>query len=100
MQFTEHNNSIKITVPVTLNALTAQDVNAQLQQAGYGRCFVIQDQLTNLLIEYQQIQQKIKDKLQAEGAPLTYRIADMRPAELKFDISEDKMSAAAIITSA
>ncbi|KUM52564.1 polymerase [Rheinheimera sp. EpRS3] len=100
MQFTEHNNSIKITVPVTLNALTAQDVNAQLQQAGYGRCFLIQDQLTNLLIEYQQIQQKIKDKLQAEGAPLTYRIADMRPAELKFDISEDKMSAAAIITSA
>ena len=100
MQFTEHNNSIKITVPVTLNALTAQDVNAQLQQAGYGRCFLIQDQLTNLLIEYQQIQQKIKDKLQAEGALLTYRIADMRPAELKFDISEDKMSAAAIITSA
>ncbi|WP_231732077.1 DUF342 domain-containing protein [Rheinheimera sp. EpRS3] len=87
-------------MPVTLNALTAQDVNAQLQQAGYGRCFLIQDQLTNLLIEYQQIQQKIKDKLQAEGAPLTYRIADMRPAELKFDISEDKMSAAAIITSA
>lgn len=100
MQFTEHNNSIKITVPVTLNALTAQDVNAQLQQAGYGRCLLIQDQLTNLLVEYQQIQQKIKDKLQAEGAPLTYRIADMRPAELKFDISEDKMSAAAIITSA
>jgi uncharacterized protein (DUF342 family) len=100
MQFTEHNNSIKITVPVTLNALSAQDVKAQLQQAGYGRCFLIQDQLTNLLIEYQQIQQKIKDKLQAEGAPLTYRIADMRPAELKFDIREDKMSAAAIITSA
>lgn len=100
MQFTEHNNSIKITVPVTLNALSAQDVKAQLQQAGYGRCFLIQDQLTNLLIEYQQIQQKIKDKLQAEGAPLTYHIADMRPAELKFDIREDKMSAAAIITSA
>lgn len=100
MQFTEHNNSIKITVPVTLNPLTAQDVNAQLHQAGYSRCFLMQDQLTNLLVEYQQIQQKIKDKLQAEGTPLTYRIADMRAAELRFDISEDKMAAAAIITSA
>ena len=75
MQFTEHNNSIKITVPVTLDALSADDVKSALQQAGYSRCFVIQDQITNLLVEYQQVQQKIKDKVQAEGDTLTYRIA-------------------------
>src|SRR5690606_29017145 len=63
MQFTEHNNSIKITVPVTLDALSAHDVNSQLLASGYGRCLIIQDQITNLLVEYQQIQQKIKEKL-------------------------------------
>ena len=100
MQFTEHNNSIKITVPVTLAPLSAQDVNTQLQAAGYGRCLVIQEQITNLLVEYQQIQQKIKEKLQPEGALLSYRVAEKRDAELSFDITEDKMSAAAIITAA
>lgn len=100
MQFSEHNNSIKISLPVTLEPLSAQDVQAQLQHAGYGRCFLLQDQLTNLLVEYQQMQQKIKDNAQAEGAVLSYRIADIRPAELKFNISDDKMAAAAVITSA
>ncbi len=78
----------------------AQDVNTQLQAAGYGRCLVIQEQITNLLVEYQQIQQKIKEKLQPEGALLSYRVAEKRDAELSFDITEDKMSAAAIITAA
>lgn len=100
MQFTEHNNSIKITVPVTLDALSAQDVNTQLQAAGFGRCLIIQDQVTNLLMEYQQIQQKIKEKLQPEGVPLTYRIAEKRDAELSFAIADDQMSASAIITAA
>jgi uncharacterized protein (DUF342 family) len=100
MQFTEHNNSIKITVPVTLDALSAQDVNTQLQAAGFGRCLIIQDQITNLLVEYQQIQQKIKDKLQPEGVPLTYRIAEKRGAELSFAIADDQMSASAVITAA
>ncbi|MGP9802316.1 FapA family protein [Rheinheimera sp. NSM] len=100
MQFTEHNNSIKITVPVTSDALSAHDVATQLQAAGFGRCLVIQDQITNLLVEYQQIQKKIKDKLQPEGTSLTYRIAEKRDAELSFDIAEDAMSAAAVITAA
>ena len=100
MQFTEHNNSIKITVPVTLDALSADVVKSAMQQAGYSRCFVIQDQITNLLVEYQQIQQKIKDKVKAEGDTLTYRIAEKKDAELSFDIAEDTMSAAAIITAA
>jgi uncharacterized protein len=100
MQFTEHNNSIKITVPVTLDAISAHDINSQLQTAGFGRYLIIQDQITNLLVEYQQIQQKIKEKLQPEGVPLTYRIAEKRDAELTFDIADDQMSAAAIITAA
>ncbi|QBL08991.1 DUF342 domain-containing protein [Rheinheimera sp. D18] len=100
MQFTEHNNSIKITVPVNLDALSAHDVNSQLSAAGFGRYFIIHDQIANLLVEYQQIQQKIKEQLQPEGTPLTYRIAEKRDAELAFMIAEDQMSAAAIITAA
>lgn len=100
MQFIEHNNSIKITVPVTLDVLSAHDVNNQLQAAGFGRCMIIQDQITNLLVEYQQIQQKIKEKIQQPGTPLTYRIAEKRDAELSFEIGEDNMSASAIITAA
>jgi uncharacterized protein len=100
MQFTEHNSSIKITVPVTLNALSAHDVSTGLDAAGFGRCFIIQDQITNLLVEYQQIQQKMKEKLLAPGTPLTYRIAEKRDAGLAIEIAEDQMSAAAIITAA
>ncbi|NRQ41269.1 DUF342 domain-containing protein [Rheinheimera sp. YQF-2] len=100
MQFTEHNNSIKITVPVTSDALSADVVVTSLQAAGFGRCLVIQDQITNLLVEYQQIQIKVKEQLQPEGTTLTYRIAEKRDAELSFDIADDAMSAAAIITAA
>lgn len=100
MQFTEHNNSIKITVPVTLDALRVEDINAALHEAGYGRCLLLQDQITNLVIEYQQIQQKIKEQLQKPGHPLTYRIAEKKDAELTFEIIEEQMAAAAIITAA
>ncbi len=100
MQFTERNNSIKITVPVTLDALSAHDVNAGLQQAGFGRCLIIQDQITNLLVEYQQLQQKVKEQLKPEGTPLTYRIAEKKDAELSFEIAEDQSSADAVITAA
>ncbi len=101
MQFTEHSNTIKITVPVSLTAISAVDIQQQLSEHGYERCLLLQDQLTNLLIEYQQIQQKIKENLVAENAKeLSYRIAEKRDAELTFDISEDKMTATAIITAA
>lgn len=100
MQFTEHNSSIKITVPVTLHALSAPEIQSQLEQAGFGRCKLIPEQITNLLVEYQQIQQKIKENLQPEGKELSYRIAEKLDAELSFDIGEDKMVAAAIITAA
>lgn len=101
MQFSEHNNTIKITVPVSLAAISEAEVKQQLNNNGFERCLVLQDQLTNLLVEYQQIQQKIKDNLLAENSKeLSYRIAEKRDAELSFDISEDKMTATAIITAA
>lgn len=100
MQFTVHENIVKITVQVTLDAITADSVTLQLNQAGFGRCFVLQDQLTNLLVDYHQYQQKIKDGLQPEGHTLTCRIAEKRPAELRFEIAPDKMSAAAMVIAA
>lgn len=101
MQFTEHDNTIKISVPVSLTAISAADIQQQLNEHGYQRCLLLQDQLTNLLVEYQQVQQKIKDKLVAENSKdLNYRIAEKRDAELSFDISEDNMAATAIITGA
>ena len=100
MQFTEQNNSIKITVPVTLDALSANDLTTAIQQAGFSRCLIIQEQLTNLLVEYQQIQQKIKEQLKPSGTTLTYRVAEKKDAELSFDIAEDQNSAAAVITAA
>ncbi|SNY46382.1 hypothetical protein SAMN06297280_1089 [Arsukibacterium tuosuense] len=101
MQFSEHDNTIKITVPVSLTAISAAEIQQQINNHGYERCLVLQDQLTNLLVEYQQIQQKIKENLIAENSKeLSYRIAEKRDAQLTFDISEDKMMATAIITAA
>ncbi|WP_214000676.1 FapA family protein [Arsukibacterium sp.] len=101
MQFSEHNKTIKITVPVSLTAISAAEIQQQINNHGYERCLVLQDQLTNLLVEYQQIQQKIKENVLAENSKeLSYRIAEKRDAELTFDISEDKMMATAIITAA
>tara|TARA_R110002126_G_scaffold43475_21_gene124611 strand:- start:2363 stop:4021 length:1659 start_codon:yes stop_codon:yes gene_type:complete len=101
MQFTEHNNTIKISVPVSLAAISAADIQEHINANGFERCLILQDQLTNLLVEYQQIQQKIKENLLAENSKeLSYRIAEKRDAELTFDISEDKMTATAIITAA
>ena len=89
MQFTEQNNSIKITVPVTLDALSADDLNHAIAEAGYSRCLLLQDQLTNLLVEYQQIQQKIKEQVKPVGTPITYRIGEKKDAEVSFDIAEN-----------
>ncbi|MAD76226.1 MAG: polymerase [Rheinheimera sp.] len=101
MQFTEHNNTIKITVPVSLTPISAAEIQQHLINHGFERCLVLQDQLTNLLVEYQQIQQKIKENLVAENSKeISFRIAEKRNAELIFDISEDKMMATAIITAA
>lgn len=99
MQFTEHNKIITITVQVTSEALSASDIEAQLNEAGYSRCRILPDQLTNLLHEYHTLQQKLKQSSQAD-AELNYTIAKIFDAEVSFDIAEDEMSASATITSA
>ncbi|KKL00798.1 polymerase [Rheinheimera mesophila] len=87
-------------MPVTQTNLTIDVLKEQLQQAGYGRCLLLQDQIKNLLLEYQQIQQKIKQQLQAEGYVLKYKVAQRVHAQLKIEISSDAMHATAEITAA
>ncbi|WP_235605267.1 DUF342 domain-containing protein [Rheinheimera salexigens] len=74
-------------------------IQKNLEQAGYGRCRIQAEQLTNLLHEYQTLQQKIKSKLKSE-ANLSYAIAEMVDAEISFEIADEQMQAYAIITTA
>jgi len=87
-------------MPVTQTNLTVDLLKEQLHQAGYGRCLLLQDQIKNLLLEYQQIQQKIKQQLQAEGYVLKYKVAQRVHAQLKVELSNDAMHATAEITAA
>ena len=75
-QFSLKDDLVFIHMPVTQTNLTAELLKEQLQQAGYGRCLLLQDQIKNLLLEYQQVQQKIKQQLQAEGYALLQAKAD------------------------
>lgn len=101
MEFAEHNNNIIIKVPVTAEPLNAAMIKQGLQDAGFGRCFLLQNQLENLLVEYQQLQQKVKALTLAEHAKvLSYPLAEKRAAQLSFELSDDKMTAWAIITAA
>lgn len=99
-QFSLKDDLVFIHMPVTQTNLTADLLKEQLQQAGYGRCLLLPDQIKNLLLEYQQIQQKIKQQLQAEGYVLKYKVAERIHAQLKVDISSDAMVATAEITAA
>lgn len=101
MQFTEHDQTIIITVSVSAEAITAEQVQQGLHEAGFARCFFFQAQLDNLLAEYQQLQQKVKGMtLAANSKELRYPIAEKRSAQLTFEIAEDKMKAVAFITAA
>lgn len=101
MQFTEHDQTIIITVSVSAEAISAEQIQQALREAGFGRCFLFQAQLDNLLAEYQQLQQKVKAMTLAENSKeLSYPIAEKRPAQLTFEISDDKMKAVAFITAA
>lgn len=101
MEFTEHDNKITIKVPVTADAISATIVKQGLSEAGFSRCLLLQNQLDNLLAEYQQFQQKVKALTLAEGSKvLSYVIAEKRNAQLSFELSDDKMIATAVITAA
>lgn len=101
MQFTEHDQTITITVSVSAETLTGEQIQQALLDAGYGRCFLLQAQQDNLLAEYQQLHQKVvSSTLAAHAKTLIYPIAEKRPALLSFELSEDKMAAVAFITAA
>lgn len=101
MEFTEHNNDILIKMPVTAEPLSLAMLKQAISDAGYSRCFVLQNQLENIVAEYQQLQQKVKALTLAPGAKsLTYPIAEKKSAQLSFEISDDKMIAWALITAA
>lgn len=99
-QFSLQDDLVFIHMPVTQTNLTLDLLKEQLHQAGYGRCLLLQDQIKNMLLEYQQIQKKIKDQLQAEGYVLKYKVAQRIHAQLKVEISSDAMLATAEITAA
>lgn len=99
-QFSLQDDLVFIHIPVTQTNLTVDLLKEQLHQAGYGRCLLLHDQIKNLLLEYQQIQQKIKQQLQAEGYVLKYKVAQRVHAQLKVEISSDAMHATAEITAA
>lgn len=101
MQFTEHDSTIILTVSVSAEAITAEQVQQGLHDAGFGRCYLLKTQLDNLLVEYQQLQQKVLAlTLAANSKELRYSIAEKRAAQLVFEISENKMTAVAFITAA
>lgn len=101
MEFTEHDNNIIIKVPVTAETITSDIIKHALAEAGFARCYVLQNQLDNLLAEYQFLQQKVKDlTLAANSKTLSYPIAEKRNAQLSFEIAEDKMMATAFISPA
>ncbi len=101
MQFTAQNTKIIIKVPVSTAAITADHIRQALAATDYAKCFLLQAQLDNLLAEYQQLRVKVQDKTLEENAKvLTYPIAEIRPAEVRFEVSEDKMAAFAFITAA
>lgn len=100
MQFGKIDDFIEVQVAVGLLDLTAQQVRDALSEAGYSRCFVLTEQINQLLLDYQALQQDIKlNKVQA-GVRLRRKIAERRNAELRIQIAPDGMTALAEIVAA
>lgn len=100
MQFGKDQDFIEVKVAVGLNELTAQAVSDALQEAGYGRCFILTEQINQLLTDYQALQNDIKlNKLQ-EGVVIRRKIAQRKDAEVSIQIAADGMTAVAEIIAA
>ncbi len=100
MQFGKIDDFIEVQVAVGLFDLTAQQVRDALSEAGYSRCFLLTEQINQLLLDYQALQQDIKlNKVQA-GVRLRRKIAERRDAELRVQIAADGMTAVAEIIAA
>jgi uncharacterized protein (DUF342 family) len=100
MQFSRNEDTISIDVMITLLPLTPALIREGMTEAGFGRCFVVNDQMTNLLSDYQALQSDLKLKKIPDGYRLQRKIALRKNAELKFDIAPDAMTASATIVAA
>ena len=60
MQFGKDEDFIEVKVAIGLNELTTQAVCDALHDAGYGRCFILTEQINQLLADYQALQNDIK----------------------------------------
>jgi uncharacterized protein (DUF342 family) len=100
MHFIRDQDTIIIDVEVTLLPLTPALVREGMAEAGFGRCFVVSDQLTNLIADYQALQSDLKLKKIPDGYRVQRKIAVRKNAELKFEIAPDAMTASATIVAA
>lgn len=100
MQFVRHDDLIEVQVTVTDLPITLQQIRDGLHEAGFGRCQVIGDQVSNLIADYEVIQSDIRLNKLPAGQKIGRRIAVRRNAELKVNIAADNMSASAEISGA
>jgi hypothetical protein len=100
MQFSREEDVISIGVEISLLPLTAALVREAMSAAGFGRCFIAADLMTNLLADYQVLQGDLKLQKIPPGYRIQRRIAQRKNAEFKFDIAPDGMAAQATIIAA
>ncbi len=100
MQFSKDADFIEVRVAVGLYDLTAQAIREALQEAGYARCFILTEQINQLLSDYLALQDDIKLNKLKEGVVVRRKIAERRNAVLAIQIAADSMSAVAEIVAA
>ncbi len=100
IQFVRQDDVIEIQLSVTEQPLTLPTIREALNEAGYGRCQLIMDNISNLIADYQIIQSDIRLHKINPDTKISRRIAVRRDAELKIIIAADHMSAVAEITAA
>jgi uncharacterized protein (DUF342 family) len=97
MQFSKDEDFIEVRLIVGLSELTAALIREALNEAGYGRCFVLTDQINQLLADYQALQNDLKLSKISDGVEIRRKVAERRHASLTIQIAADAMSATAEI---
>ena len=85
MQFARHDDLIEIQVIVSDLPITLPQIREALNEAGYGRCQIITDQVTNFIADYEVIQADIRAGKLPPGQKIGRRIAVRRNAELRIN---------------
>ncbi len=100
IQFVRHDDVIEVQVNVSELPLTVQKIRDAMNEAGYGRCQLLMEQVSNFIADYEVIQSDIRLNKVSAGTQISRRIAVRRDAELKIIVAADQMSAVAEITAA